>query len=236
MKSRNLIFIMMFALAISMISCDKFGSGNWAARIDDETISIDDFNRFYYTQNKLLLNLESKDDVDRLAAESANLNPQLKQYLLKPSFLDHLVAQKLLYSRAMKDKAVNREELDTIIEIAKMQAVATYFLGVKLRDKISVSDQEVEMFYNQNRKLFNGVPMNEQVINRIKQQIFMQKSNQASNEYIMDLLAEAKVNKEGFKHYMQSLEKEKKPAPQTAPAPMDDKKPGVNPSAAPATK
>jgi hypothetical protein len=221
MKSRNLIFIMIVALAISMISCDKFGSGNWAAKVDSETISIDDFNRFYYTQNKLLLNLESKDDVDRLAAESANLNPQLKQYLLKPNYLDNLIAQKLLYSRAMKDKLVNREELDTVIELAKMDAVARYFLAARLRDKINVTDQEVEMFYDQ-------------VISRIKQQIFMQKSNQASNEYIMDLLAEAKVNKEGFKNYMQSLEKEKKPAPQISPAPMDDKKADAVP--APATK
>ena len=218
MKLVKSVIIALIVMTAAIISCDNAGSKNWAVKIDNDVISIDEFNRFYYTQNKILLNVESNEEIDKLAAEP-NINPQLRQYILKANFLDHLIAQKLLYNRAVNDSSINQDELKTIVEIAKMQAVSTYYLGIKLKDKISVTDQEVEKFYNENRRLFKGVPMNDTVINRIKQQIFMQKSNMASNEYIMDLLAESKVNKEGFKNYMQSLEKEKK-----SDAPTEEKK------------
>jgi len=202
MKAHKLTIFMMILMAVSAVSCNKLGSGDWAVKIDDEVITMDEFNNFYYTQNKLLLNVETNEEIDKLAAESETLNPQLRQYLVKANFLDHLIAQRLLYRKAQNDNDINKNELKTISEIAKMQAVSTYYLGIKLKDEINVTDAEVEQFYVENRNLFKGVPMNDAIINRIKQQIFMQKSQIKSNEYIMGLLAESKVNKEGFKNAM----------------------------------
>jgi len=199
----------MFLMAVTAFSCSQFGSKNWAVKIDDDTISMDEFERFYYTQNKLLLNIDKNEEIDKLAADPSLLNPQLQQYIIKANFLDHLVAQRLLFKKALSDKTVSQKELETIQEIAKMQAVATYYLGTQLKDSITVTDEEVDKFYRENIQLFKGVPMNDSVISRIKQQIFMQKSSALSNQYIMNLLAESKVNKEGFKNYMKEQEAKK---------------------------
>lgn len=198
-------------VALTSLSCDKLGSGDWAVKIDDDTISMDEFKKFYYTQNKLTLKVETNEEIDKYAANSENLNPQIRQFLVKSNFLDHLIAQKLLYKKALNDKDINQEELQTIIELSTMTTVAQYYMSIKLKDQIDVTDAEVEQFYNKNRQYFKGAPLTDDVVNRIKQQIFMQKAGAKSNEYIMNLMAESKINKEGFKNYTKK-EQEKKPA------------------------
>lgn len=192
------------ALLSGILSCNGAPGGNWAVQIDNETISMDEFNRYYYTQNKLMFNLDSDEEIDKLAEEADSLNPQVRQYVVKASFLDHLVAQKLLYKKAMNDNTMDKNELNAALELAKMQTASSYFLRNKFKNRITITDEEVERFYTENRNMFRGVPLNENVINSIKQQIFAQKSGAVFNEYIMDVLAESKVNKEGFRNYIQS--------------------------------
>ncbi|HPS87232.1 MAG TPA: hypothetical protein PLY36_10835, partial [Spirochaetota bacterium] len=69
----------------------------------------------------------------------------------------------------------------------------------KLKDKITVSDEEVNSVYNQNKAKFAGRTADEATA-YIKQQIFAQKSRQETNKYIMELIAESKVDKEGFQN------------------------------------
>ena len=76
----------------------------------------------------------------------------------------------------------------------------------KLKNDITITDQEIEKFYVENKKHFKGVPINEQVTMTIKQQLFMKKFEQKSSEFVMNLIAEAKVNREGFKNHLQALE------------------------------
>jgi len=177
-------------LVIPQISCKK----DWAAKIDGETISMEDFNKFYYLQSKMMTNIESNEEIDKLAENPAYANHPL---LSKAGFLDHIIAQKLLYKKAMDDKAIDHNELDTVIEMIKIQTVAQYYLGKKLKDKITVSDEEVNSVYNQNKAKFVGRTADEATA-YIKQQIFAQKSRQETNKYIMELIAESKVDKEGF--------------------------------------
>jgi len=179
-------------LVIPQISCKK----DWAAKIDGETISMEDFNKFYYLQSKMMTNIESNEEIDKLAENPAYANHPL---LSKAGFLDHIIAQKLLYKKAMDDKAIDHNELDTVIEMIKIQTVAQYYLGKKLKDKITVSDEEVNSVYNQNKAKFVGRTADEATA-YIKQQIFAQKSRQETNKYIMELIAESKVDKEGFKN------------------------------------
>lgn len=200
------IFILMW----SALSCESVND-SWAVKIDDEVITIDEFNNFYYTQNKIMFNLKTNEEVDQLASEADTLSPQMQQYIVKSSFLDSLVAQKLLYNKAIKDTQLDQKELKTTLELSRLQTAASYYVANKLRDQIQVTDEEVEEFYTENRSMFRGVPLNESVINRIKQQILLQKSSIASNQYVMELIAESKINKEGFKKYMQTQrEKEQK--------------------------
>ena len=194
MKIKHLLTICIITmLVIPQISCKK----DWAAKVDNETISMDEFNKFYYLQSKMMTNLETNEEIDKLAENPAYANHPL---LSKAGFLDHIIAQKLLYREAMDDKSIDKDELDTVIEMIKIQTVAQYYLGKKLKDKITVSDEEVNTVYNQNKAKFAGRTADEATA-YIKQQIFAQKSRQETNKFIMELVGKSKVNKDGFKDY-----------------------------------
>jgi len=208
MKIKHLITISIITmLVIPQISCKK----DWAAKIDSETISMEDFNKFYYLQSKMMTNVETNEEIDKLAENPAYANHPL---LSKAGFLDHLIAQKLLYKKAMDDKAINHDELDTVIEMIKIQTVAQYYLGKKLKDKITVSDEEVTAVYNENKAKFAGRTADEATA-YIKQQIFAQKSRQETNKYIMELIAESKVDKDGFNNSQSKTAKT--PTPEIKP-------------------
>ncbi len=189
-------------LTISATSCKK--GSKWAVKIDGEKISIDEFYKFYYTQNKMLLNLD-KEEIDKLADD-----PQLAEHptINKTKFMDYLVSRKLLYRKAMNDEDIDKEELNALIELSNLNAAANYYILEKHKDEIEVSDEEAEMFYRNNQEQFKGVPINDQVMNGIKQQIFMQKLEAKSSEFIMNLIAESKVNREGFKKHLKEQKEE----------------------------
>jgi len=204
------IFLIITAVAFSF-SCNKMGSGKAVVEIDNDTISMDEFKDYYYTQNKILLNMD-KEQIDKLSKNPAMVNHPTVN---KTKFMEFLISRKLILNKANSDTAINKDELKTIIELFKLQGVATYYLSEKLKDKIEVSDAEIENFYNKNRRLFRGVTYDENVENKIKQQIFLQKFEQKSGEFVMNLIAESKVNKEGFKKALleeQKKEEEKKAA------------------------
>lgn len=193
MKIKHLLTICIITmLVIPQISCKK----DWAAKVDDETITMEEFNKFYYLQSKMMTNIETNEEIDKLAENPAYANHPL---LSKAGYLDHIIAQKLLYKKAFSDKAINQDELKTVVEMMKIQTVAQYYLGKKLKDKITVSDEEVNAVYNENKSKFAGRTADE-ATNYIKQQIFSQKSRQETNKYIMELIAASKVDKDGFKN------------------------------------
>lgn len=209
---------------VLFLSCDKKTqkSGEWAVKIDDEVITIDKFNSYYYTQNKLALNLASNEEVDKLAANPSTLRPEYKQTLIKSNFLDHLVAQKLLFKKAMNDTKLDRKELNTIVEISKLQLVGQYYLTNILKDEINISQTEIDDFHKQNRSKFRGVPINE-ADTQIRRYLTLQKFKMKSNEYLMSLIAESKINKEGFKNYQKRISEEKKQSEKKGEAKTDKK-------------
>lgn len=215
MKIKHLLTICIITmLVIPQISCKK----DWAAKIDSETLSMEDFNKFYYLQSKMMTNMETNEEIDKLAENPAYANHPL---LSKAGFLDHIIAQKILYKKAMDDKAIDHNELDTVIEMIKIQTVAQYYLGKKLKDKITVSDEEVNAVYNQNKAKFAGRTADEATA-YIKQQIFAQKSRQETNKYIMEMMGQFKINKDGFKEYQSK--NAKTPAPVTTEVKPEEKK------------
>jgi hypothetical protein len=209
---KTIFMAVILSVILSAISCNYFKSNNWVAKIEDDVISIDDFNKMYYTQNRIMLNVE-KDEIDKMAADPSTLNPQVQQLVIKKSFLDQLVAQKVIYNKALNDESINKDELKTIMEISKLQAVSQYYMAQKLKGKITVTDQEIDKFYKENTKYFKGVPVDDSLIGKIKQQIFMEKAKLESNEIIMNLMAEVRINKEGFKKYMEEQNKKQAEKP-----------------------
>lgn len=194
--------------------------GDAAATIDGDKITIEELNQFYYVQNKMLTNIDSKEEIDKLSNNPAYAN---HPFLNKANFLDHLIAQKVLFEKAMDDKSIDKEELETLLEMVKVQTAAQYFLSKKLKDKIAVTDEEVEKIYSENRSKFAGRTA-EEASNYIKQQIFSQKSRQETNKYIAELLAEHAINKDGFKEYQAKTSKTTADSSTTGPEQKTEQK------------
>jgi hypothetical protein len=203
-KNRILVVIPLLLVALFIIACDNKGSSNEsgkaAVKIDDDVITIDTMEKFYYVQNKLILN-KTKEEIDNLAKTPAAANyPSLN----RAKFADIIISRKLLYKKAMADEDMDKDELNAVMELNKINGVATFYLIKKLGKDINVTDKEVEAFYTANRNLFKGVPLNDQVLMKVKQQIFMKKFELLQNQFIMNLIAESKVNREGYKKFIQN--------------------------------
>ena len=195
MKIKHLLTISVMAiLLIPQLSCKR----EWAAKINDSTtISMDEFNKFYYLQAKALLNTESIEEIDKLAADPRSE----KTMLNKNNFLRYLVAQKLLYKKAMDDKNMDKDELNTYSEFTKMQSVNQYYLMKKFKDRIMVSDAEIDEAYRMNRAQFAGRTADEATM-AIKQQLTARKFGYESNTYLENLLGEHKIDYDGLKEYL----------------------------------
>lgn len=207
MKTKNIALIMALLLSVMMLSTCKKEGEEVAVKIDDKKISINQFNKYYYLFAKMMLNMDKKE-VDKLS-----MNPEIENHptlnlLNKTKFMDFFVSRNLLLIKAYQDDSINKEDLDLVAELAKLQFISSYYLSQKLKDEIKVSDQEVNDFYNKNKEKFKGVPMNDEAINWIKQQIFMEKLEIKSNQFILEILGEIKVNREGFKKYMAKMNKD----------------------------
>jgi len=207
-KKTHLIFAAMLISAVAFVSCGKF-FGDAIATIDGDKITIEEFKKFYYIQNKLITNIDSNEEIDKLADNPAYAE---HPFLNKSKFLEHLIAQKVLYEKAMEDKSIDKEELKTLLEMVKMQTAAQYYLSKKLKNKITVTDEEVEKIYSENKSKFAGRTA-EESINYIKQNVFAQKSRIEADKLVKELLAEHSIKKDGFREYM---EKEAKSKPQNS--------------------
>lgn len=201
----SIVIAASIAIAISLaitLSCKK---SDWAVKVADDVVTLDQFHQYYYLQNKMLMNLE-KNDLDKIA-----FDPTMENHptINKKRFMDFLVSRKLLFRKAKADEELDQDKLNAIIELSAMNAAATYYLTERFKDEIVVTDEEANAFYAANQDIFKGVPIDENIIKRIKAQIFMQKLEKKSNEYIMDLMAEGGVNREGFNKYMREENKKR---------------------------
>ena len=212
MKKRNLFLLLLVILTVlPLTGCKK---SPVAVEIDDEKITVADFENFYYTQLRFGLNVDSRQEVDRMASDPSMMS------IIPPKslFMDQLIAQKVIYRKAMKDKTLNKKELDTLIELATMQMVSNYYLMTKLKGDIDVSDAEVEQVYNANKAYFKGAPINTRTIFEIKQKVKMEKFQAKAGERSRVLIDEAKVIRDGFTEYLK--EESKKQASESALPPM----------------
>lgn len=195
-------------IALSLMTTCKKEGDEVAVKIDDEKISVNQFNNYYYMFARMMLNMDKKD-VDKMAENPDIENHPTLNLLNKNKFMDFFVSRKLLYIKATQDDSINQDELNTVAELARLQFVSSYYLSQKLKDEIKVSDKDVDEFYARNKDKLRGVPMNDEAINWMKQQIFMEKLEVKSNQFILEILGEIKVNREGFKKYMAEMEKKK---------------------------
>lgn len=86
-----------------------------------------------------------------------SLNPQLKQYFggeeMNKEVVNELVYQTLLYEDAMEKGMDKDDEFTQVLEKTKESMLKTYALG-KLLATISVTDDEIKKFYQDNKDVF----------------------------------------------------------------------------------
>ncbi len=86
-----------------------------------------------------------------------SLNPQLKQYFggeeMNKEVVNELVYQTLLYEDAMEKGMDKDDEFTQVLEKTKESMLKTYALG-KLLATISVTDDEIKKFYEDNKDVF----------------------------------------------------------------------------------
>ena len=193
MKIKHLLTISIMAiLIIPQLSCKK----EWAAKVDNgSVVSIDEFNTLYYLQAKLALGTDSQEEIDKLAKD-----PRFERDLDKKRFLENLVAQKILYKKVIDDKTINKDEYNAYMEFIKMQTVNQYYLMNKFKDRIMVSDREIDMIYSQNRSQYARMTA-DQATNYIRQQVTAERFRQESNRYVQNLMDEHKISYDGLTDY-----------------------------------
>jgi len=191
MKTKILYSFIAITILAMAISCGNQYGGKWIAKIDDETITDNELNAYYYAQMKSIYNLP-KEEIDKLAQDPAQLerNPLLN----KNNFLEQMIQQRLVYKKAIDDGTLKNEELQTLLDISKEGLVVQYYIREKFKNDISIAPQEVEMIYNQQRARFKGVPI-DQAEMYIKQQLFQQKLNMKIKELVDTLRDEKKIEK-----------------------------------------
>ena len=191
-------------LIMFFVSCDNPFSKEWAAKIGSDVITIKDFNQFYYTQNRMVENVETNEDVDKLAQDPVYV--QMHQFLNKQYFLETLINGKLIYSAATEDDSINQDELNTVIELSKYQIVMQYYLIKKLKSKIVVTDEEVNEFYTRNKDKLSKYTANE-AIEICRKELEQRKLYAEMSRYVEELKQKKGVNRDGFKDYMSKQNK-----------------------------
>ena len=187
----------MFILAISVLaflSCGKknsFDGGEWIAKINNDVITENMLNSFYYAQQKQIYN-GTNEDIDKLAAdpESVAKNPTLN----KAEFLENFIRQRLVYNKAVKDGMLDDNEVKAHIEMAKEAVVVAQYVKTKFKDDIAVSEEEIGEMYSKNRERFKGAPI-EQAEQYIQQQLYQQKLQMKLRELVENLKEQSIIEK-----------------------------------------
>lgn len=126
--------ILSLALLASLGGCAGRQDKNVLARIDQKyTITLKDFN----------------DRISKL--------PQRYQDVInknKKQFLDEVIIDTLLYNEALRQKLDRDKEVMDVIEEAKKKIVIARLLQSDVEEGITITDVEIEEYYNANREKF----------------------------------------------------------------------------------
>ena len=200
MKIRYSVLTALFVSAVMFfISCDNPFSREWAAKIGSDTITIKDLNRFYYVQNRMVENTDKNEEIDRLAQDP--MYSQSHQYLNKQFFLESLINGKVVYNAAMDDSSIDKDEMNTVIELSKYQVVMQYYLVKKLKSKIVVTEEDVNEYYAKYKSKLSKYTANE-AIELCRKDLEQRKLYMEMNRYVEELKQKSGVNRDGFKEYM----------------------------------
>ncbi|MFW6181178.1 MAG: SurA N-terminal domain-containing protein [Spirochaetota bacterium] len=154
---------------------------NWVVRIDDTVITREEFEREF---NVHLLTLPlSEEQKEQYRQKQEN----------KKKFLANLINEYLIYQEAVSKGYLKKDMVKDLIKVVSRRAVNEIYLSEVIEPLMQeVPDEQIEVIYNNNKKMFSGVDI-DVARQQIKMQLFQQQYREHLNQIIDDLKGEAKV-------------------------------------------
>ncbi len=159
------------------------GSDQWVAKINGNTITLEEFRReFRVHVFSLPIDEEQKDKYEKDTSS-------------KKKFLTNLINEYLIYNKAVTEGYDKRRDVRDLVRAVSRRAIIQVYLNEKIEPKLmDISDEQVEAIYNQNKKLFAGVDI-DVARQQIKMQMLQRQYNERLNDIVDQLKGEAKVIK-----------------------------------------
>jgi hypothetical protein len=156
-------------------------SDQWVAKINGDTITLDEFRReFGVHVFSLPIDEEQKNKYEN-DAES------------KQKFLNNLINEYLIYNKAVSEGYDKRRDVRDLVKAVSRRAIIQVYLNEKIEPKLmDIPDDQIETIYNQNKKLFAGVDI-DVARQQIKMQMLQRQYNDRLNDIVDKLKGEAKV-------------------------------------------
>jgi hypothetical protein len=167
----------------------------WVADVDGAKITLEEFNSYYYSRNQALSGDDlSRDDIDRLARdpEETQKNP----FLVRTIFLDQIIRQRLVFTRAQKEGVTAQDEYLTQQELLRESLLNAFYVKAKLGDRLKVSLKEIADSYAENIARFEGASPFE-AMNYIEKNLSQKKQRDEMSALLSRLMREASVVKNG---------------------------------------
>jgi hypothetical protein len=164
---------------------------DWAAKIDNKTISLSDFNNLYYAQLRQQYE-KTNDELDKLATnlDDVKRNPILNKLF----FLDQLIQTKLFYYRASSEGYLSNPEVKILNEYQRISIIAKFYSMYSLKDKIKITDKEVSDTYTQYQSQFKGAPI-EAAEAKIRSVLSQQKFQSEQNKMLQEFRENAQIDR-----------------------------------------
>jgi len=155
--------------------------GDWVAKIDNKTITLNEFEREF---NVHVYSLPI-DEKQKGLYESDTIN--------KKKFLINLINEYLIYQKALRKGYDKRKDVQDLIKAVERRAIIQVYLNEMIETKLqAIPDEQIDSIYNQNKKLFAGVDI-DVARQQIKMQLLQRQYNDYLNELVDELKGEAKV-------------------------------------------
>jgi predicted small secreted protein len=158
-------------------------NNSWIVKIDNTTLSLDEFER------------EFKVHVYSLPIDDSKRNQYKNSSQNRKKFLTNLINEYLIYKKALQEGIDKRQAVQDLVKAVERRAIIQVYLNEKIEPKLNeVSDEQIEAIYNQNKKMFAGVDI-DVARQQIKMQLLQRQYNDYLNDIVDELKGEAKVIK-----------------------------------------
>lgn len=133
MRSKGIFFVIIGIYICINIGCSPKKSDKVLARINKDVITVGDFT-------------DRISQLPKRYQDAINKN--------KRTFLDELIVDYLLYNKAKELNLDKDEDVRKVIKEAQKKILIARLLKDQVEDKISVSDSDINEFYEANREKF----------------------------------------------------------------------------------